>query len=433
MSSYAEELKQIETPAFQEKLRLLYGGEEATLREQTARYQRMIRRHEELIASEKPLWMISAPGRAEIIGNHTDHNRGKVLAAAVNLDALAAVTPREDDMVRLYCEGFEPVELSLQDLSRRDSEVNTTAALARGVAFRMRELGCQIGGFDAVITSTVRVGSGLSSSAAIEVLLCAVFDALYNGNALTAESRAKISQFAENVYFGKPSGLLDQMASSVGGLCYMDFEKDEPEIQALQYDFAEKGYSLIVTATGGSHDDLTPDYAAIPTEMRAIAACFGKANLREIDAQDFLNAIPQIREKLRAEGLPADRALLRAWHFYSENDRVVRLCQALRADRLPEGLQIIRESGISSFCYLQNIYPNPLRQEQSLGLMMAETLLKEDGAWRIHGGGFAGTTLSFVPKAVQDEFIHRMEETFGQGACAILNVRPMGPCALRLN
>lgn len=259
-------------------------------------------------------------GRTEIGGNHTDHNRGKVLAAAVNLDTLAAVSPRADGVVNIHSEGYAPLTLSLDDLSVHEAEKGTTAALVRGVADGLQKAGLRVGGFDAVITSTVRSGSGLSSSAAVEVLLCAIFDEIYNEGKLDFKRRAQISQYAENVYFGKPSGLMDQMASSAGGLVYIDFQNDDPEVREISYDFAAKGYALVVVNSGGSHDNLTEFYAAIPQEMRAVAACFGETYLRRVQPEQFMQMVPQLRERLK--NVNADRAILRAAHYFAENRRV---------------------------------------------------------------------------------------------------------------
>ena len=299
MNKYAQMISQLKTPEVMKQLTYIYGQREGMLVSQTARYTRLLKRHEEIVNNSDNLLMISAPGRTEIGGNHTDHNRGKVLAAAVNLDTLAAVTPRNDNIVNIHSEGYAPMSVDLNDLAMVEAEKGTTAALVRGVANKLKEEGYAIGGFDAVMTSTVRGGSGLSSSAAVEVLLCAIFDELYNGgHALDAKHRARISQYAENVYFGKPCGMLDQMASSLGGLAYMDFKEDDPELQAVSYDFAAKGYALVVVNTGGSHDDLTDDYAAVPAEMRAVAAFFGESSLRRVQIRK------EVGRPLRRDSLP---------------------------------------------------------------------------------------------------------------------------------
>ena len=259
---------------------------------QTARYIHIVKKHEELVDAQGPVLLVSAPGRTEIGGNHTDHNKGKVLAAAVNLDTLAAVSARGDGRVRVFSEGYPALEMDLAELLPQEEEKGTSASLIRGVAAKMKEMGYPIGGFDAVITSLVRGGSGLSSSASFEVLVCAILDALYGGWSMDPQVRAQISQYAENIYFGKPSGLMDQMASSVGGLTFMDFKDDQANIVELNYDFARKGMALVVVNTGGSHDDLTPLYAAIPEDMRAVAAYFGEKHLRRVRPEQFMQAIP---------------------------------------------------------------------------------------------------------------------------------------------
>lgn len=431
MNQYPQMLGQLKTPEVMKQLNYLYGQRDGMLVMQTTRYSRLLKKHEEIVNNSDCVYMISAPGRTEIGGNQVDHNRGKVLAAAVNLDTLAAVSPRNDGVVNIYSEGYAPLSLSLDDLSVHEEERGTTASLVRGVASKMKEEGYAIGGFDAVMTSTVRSGSGLSSSAAVEVLFCVIFDELYNGGkALEPKHRAQISQYAENVYFGKPCGLMDQMASSVGGLAYIDFQDDDPEVQAISYDFAAKGYALVVVNTGGSHDDLTADYSAVPEEMRAVAACFGEPCLRRVLPESFMQAIPQLRTKLEIPH--ADRAIMRAAHYFAENRRVADQVSALQRDDLQDFFRLIIESGRSSFCYLQNIFATSDKQELSLGLMLSEQKLNQDGAWRVHGGGFAGTTLNFVPQKKLDSFVRDMEAVFGADSCNVLDIRPIGPACIRL-
>ena len=427
MNNYAMMIRNLKTPEVMDRLSHLYGGRDGMLVEQTGRYAAMIKRHEDLFHAEGEVQLISAPGRTEIGGNHTDHNKGKVLAAAVNLDTLSAVSAREDMIVHLHSEGYPALTLDLSDLSVKEEEMGTTAALIRGVAARMVELGYKIGGFDACVTSSVASGSGLSSSAAFEVMVCAILDSLYNGFVIDYKTRAKISQYAENVYFGKPSGLLDQMASSAGGLVTVDFKHEDPDVRALSYDFAAKGYALVVVATGGSHADLTDDYAAIPAEMKAVAAHFGEPHLRRVRFEEFLQAIPALRGKV------SDRAILRAMHFFQENERVTRQVAALDQDNVFAFLWEIICSGRSSYMYLQNVYAKPEDQSLSLALSMAEQmLLDRDGAWRIHGGGFAGTTLNFVRQQDLDMFISAMEGAFGEHCCHVLDIRPEGAAVIKL-
>ena len=430
MIDYARMLRNLKSPEVVDRLSHLYGNRDGMLVEQTTRYTMMLKRHEDLFHADSEVLLVSAPGRTEIGGNHTDHNRGKVLAAAVNLDTLAAVSARKDMEVHLHSEGYRPLVVDLSDLSVRPREKGTTAALIRGVAARMKELGYKIGGFDACATSSVASGSGLSSSAAFEVLICAIFDELYAGNKLDAKKRAIISQYAENVYFGKPSGLMDQMASSVGGLCYIDFQNPDPQVTAIPYDFAKMGYQLVVVNTGGSHDDLTPAYASIPAEMKAVAQCFGQPDLRSVLPEQFMRELPRVRQQLKDQN--ADRAIMRAAHYFAENRRVSELVCALQRDDMPAFLNLIIESGRSSFEYLQNIFATSDRQELALALMLSQSKLQNSGAWRVHGGGFAGTTLNFVPNAMLDSFVKEMELVFGQHSCNVLAIRPEGPACIKL-
>lgn len=364
--------------------------------------------------------LISAPGRTELSGNHTDHNRGKVLAAAVNLDTVAVVSPRQDLLMRLCSDGYPPIELTLDQLSPIPEEAGKTSALIRGVAARMQELNYPIGGFDAAVTSNVLSGSGLSSSAAFEVLICAIFDGLYGNWQVSPKVRAQIAQYAENMYFGKPCGLMDQMASSVGGLVAIDFKKDDPDVKPLNYDFAQKGYAVVVVNTGGSHDDLTADYAAIPAEMKQVAAYFGEEVLRKVRPEQLYQEMAGLRKKV------SDRALLRAIHYFNENRRVADQVAALEQDDLNAFFQYVIDSGHSSFMYLQNVMARHEEQQLSLALALAESQLRGKGAWRVHGGGFAGTTLNFVPQAQVPSFIEQMEAAFGPRSCLTLDIRPEG-------
>lgn len=428
MNQYANMIRSLKSPEGTQRLMHLYGDRDGMLLEQTTRYIGILKRHEELFHEEdKEILLISAPGRTEIGGNHTDHNRGRVLAAAVNLDTLSAVSARDDMQVHVYSDGYAPLVLDLSQLDVVEAEKGTTAALIRGVAGRMQALGYKIGGFNAAVTSSVASGSGLSSSAAFEVMTCAILDQLYNGFTIDFVTRAKIAQYAENVYFGKPSGLLDQMASSAGGLVTVDFRNEDPEVRAMSFDFAKYGYALVVVATGGSHADLTDDYAAIPAEMKEVAACFGEPYLRRVRPEEFYQALPKLRGKV------SDRALLRAMHFFEEDERVVRQVSALdRADLFAFMWEIIC-SGRSSYMYLQNVYARKEDQSLSLALALAEHMLADkDGAWRIHGGGFAGTTLNFVPAAQLSHFIENMEAAFGQHCCHVLDIRPEGPAVVKL-
>ena len=421
-----EMIRNLKTQEMKERLGTLYGNDEETVAAQQERYAALIRRHTETFGEGGDIVLVSAPGRTEIGGNHTDHNHGRVLAAAINLDALCAATARDDMKVRFHSEGYPALEMDLTDLKPRREEEGTTKALIRGVAAGVQEAGYTIGGFDAVVTSTVSGGSGLSSSAALEVMLTGVLDALFNRFDMPYVLRAQISQRAENIWFGKPSGLLDQIASAAGGLVTVDFrDTQNPEVKALQYDFARKGYSLVVVATGGSHADLTHCYAAIPTEMKAVAACFGQEFLRGVTVPMLLEKSGEIRKQA------GDRALMRAFHFVTENDRVPEQVAALEEDRMEDFLRLIIESGRSSYMYLQNVYAPETDQTLSLALCLAEEMLRGKGAWRIHGGGFAGTTLNFVPTQDVKRFTDTMDRVFGKGACKVLNIRPEGAACLK--
>ena len=420
--SYTEEMiGRLLSEKVQDQLRYLYGSDKEIVEKQTKRYADLLLRHTALFGERSDVQLISAPGRTEIGGNHTDHNNGRVLAASVNLDALCAASSRDDLKVCFHSEGYDPIEMDLTDLSVHPEETGTTKGLIRGVAYGMKQAGYRIGGFDAAVTSTVAGGSGLSSSAALEVMLTGVLDSLYNEFKMPYVLRAQISKQAENIYFGKPSGLLDQMASAAGGLVTVDFrDTDRPEVEAISYDFAKKGYSLVVVATGGSHANLTDHYAAIPAEMKSVAQCFGQPVLRGLTVEQMTEKIGELRSKV------SDRALLRAFHFIQEDERVPEQVAALKEDRIRDFLKLIIDSGRSSYMYLQNIYADPADQSLSLALCLAENMLQGRGAWRIHGGGFAGTTLNFVPQDLTEKFVNVMEQAFGKGACSVLNIRHVG-------
>jgi len=413
-------MEALNTPRGQERLTRLYGHRDDAPQRQTARYAALITRHAQLFGPQEKVLLVSAPGRTEIVGNHTDHNRGRVLAAAISLDTLAAVSPRGDMVVRLHSEGYPEIELDLADLAPRHDEEGTTAALIRGVADGMQRRGYRVGGFDAAVTSQVLSGSGLSSSAAFEVMVCCALDALYNGGTVDAVVRAQIAQYAENVHFGKPSGLMDQMASSVGGMTAIDFEHDQPVIDPLGFDFDQAGYALVVVSPGGSHDDLTPQYAAIREEMTAVAHQLGADTLRGADRAQFDGQMAALRAQL------GDRAVLRAMHYYTENQRVTDAVAALRAHDLPLFFDQVNASGRSSWQWLQNIAASDRDQPLALALALAQELLMGHGACRVHGGGFAGTTLNFVPNNKLEQFVDQMSAVFGHGCCYVLDVRPEG-------
>ncbi len=422
MDSYARLLAAIRRPYATERFTRLYGHQEGGLAFQITRYSRLAKAHEDIFHdNHAPLFMVSAPGRTEIGGNHTDHNNGCVLAAAVNLDTLACVAKTEGNEVRIHSEGYPEVVVQLDELEAREEEKGTSAALVRGVARGMKEKGMQIGGFHAAMVSSVMGGSGLSSSAAYEVLIAKIFETLYNEGELDAISRAQLSQYAENEYFGKPSGLMDQMACSNGGLVNIDF-KAEPKVKPLQFNFAEAGYQLVVVNTHSSHDDLTDEYASIRTEMLQVAAHFGEKVLRFVRPEQVYQQMNPLRETL------GERAVLRAMHFFFENERVKQQVHALENGDLPSFFAAVNASGKSSWELLQNIYPGGSKsQPMALALAVAQVLLNGEGACRVHGGGFAGTTLDFVPAGKTESFVQRMEQVFGPGSCVVLDVRNDGP------
>lgn len=367
--------------------------------------------------------LFSAPGRTEIGGNHTDHQHGRVLAAGVDLDILAAAAANDSGVIRVQSEGYPLITVELDRLTPVPEEENTTAALIRGVAARMRELGCPVGGVEAYMVSNVPGGSGLSSSAAFEVLMGTMLNGLFWGGRATAVEIAQIGQYAENVFFGKPCGLMDQTASSVGGVVAIDFlDPGSPVVESISLDLAANGYALCILDSGADHADLTDEYAAVTRELKAVCGCFGKAVLREVPEEDFLAGLPQAR---RAAG---DRGVLRAFHIYEENRRAAAEAQALRKGDFAGFLRLVRESGRSSAMYLQNIVPAGAaeHQEMMVTLALAERLLEGRGAVRVHGGGFAGTAQAYVPLEELERFRAGIEAALGEGSCHVVTIRPVG-------
>jgi len=368
-------------------------------------------------------YIFSGPGRTEISGNHTDHQHGCVLAGAVNLETTAQVSFNGSDLIRVFSDGFEPVTVNLTELSPRPEEYNTTAALVRGVAAAFDHRGAKLQGIDAVVHSTVLPGSGLSSSAAFEVLFGTIFNELFLDQKLNAIEIAQIGQYAENVYFGKPSGLMDQMASSVGGMVFIDFENpSDPYVEKLDFDFEKAGYALCIIDSGADHADLTDEYAAVTKELKEVCSHFGKEVLREIPEEEFVQNIPALRETV------PDRAILRAMHFYRENDRVRKQVAALKNNNFEAFLQLVSESGRSSWMYLQNITPTGAvaHQDVAVALSVCDLFLQGRGAYRVHGGGFAGTIQAFVPVDMLDPFKANIEAVLGKGKCHILSIRSQG-------
>ena len=416
----AETILQLQSEICRETLCRLYGKK--NLENQTKRYINALNAFNAHYGDGE-VQIYSAPGRTEVGGNHTDHQNGKVLAASVNLDAVAVVLPKPGTEIRLFSEGYGEVVADISNLDASREEYGTTKALIRGVASAMQKRGYAIGAFDAYVTSDVLSGSRLSSSAAFEVLLGNIFSGLYNESKVDAITLAQIGQEAENIHFGKPCGLLDQMAASVGSLVYVDFfNPKNPEVQPVKMDLQDYGYALCVVDTKGSHADLTDDYAAIPKEMRAVAAAFGKTILSEVDKKAFYHNIPELREKL------GDRAVLRAMHWYAETARVPAQKKALEDGNFAEFLRLVKASGASSYQYLQNVYTprNVESQSISVALALSEDILGSRGVSRVQGGGFAGTIQAYVPEDMVDVYRSGMEAVFGEGACYILSIRPVG-------
>ena len=418
-----------------EQLSRVYGSDSTALQAAAERYAGAI---EDFVATfpqhqNSPLMLFSAPGRTEIGGNHTDHQHGRVLAAGVNLDVIAVVAKNQEGILRVKSRGFNKTDIvNLSDLSPKAAEQNRSASICRGIAARFQALGFRIGGFDAYTTSNVLKGSGLSSSAAFEVLLGTIFSQGFNEGKADAVLVAQIGQYAENHYFGKPCGLMDQTASSVGSFVSIDFENPEkPVVEKITFDFADYGYAMCIVDSQADHSDLTDDYASIPAEMKQVAAYFGKQVLRQVAEEEFYSQI----KGLRGSGM-SDRAILRAIHFLAENKRVAQQVKALKEGDFQTFLKLIQASGESSFLYNQNVFSPryPAQQAVSLALALSEKLLKEKGgAWRVHGGGFAGTIQAFVPIDWLTYYKNEMEAVFGTDSCHIISVRPVGGTCLLMD
>ena len=396
--------------------------DESKLSTQKNRYINALTEYKKLFTDELD-GIYSAPGRSEIGGNHTDHQHGKTLAASINDDAIAMVKSTDKNVVNVLSEGYDMITIDLNDIDKKDSEEGTTIALIKGVIKGVKDHGYNIGGFNAYITSNVLSGSGLSSSAAFETLIGTILSGLYNDMKIPAVEIAIIGQYAENYYFGKPCGLLDQTASSVGGLCHMDFiNPKEPAVTKVDFDMESYGYSLCITDTKGSHADLTDDYAAVPKEMKEVASFFGKEVLIEVDEAEVIKNATAIREKY------SDRAFLRAIHFYEENKRVNQEVEALKTGDIDTFLKTVNASGNSSYKYLQNVYTNHDVEHQnvSVALMLSELFLGNNGVARVHGGGFAGTIQAFVKNEAVADYKKKMDIVFGDGACNVLKIRKYG-------
>lgn len=367
--------------------------------------------------------LFSAPGRSEVGGNHTDHQHGEVLAASINLDTIGVVRATDDNQVRIISDDYDEVIISLNDIEAKVEEKGTTIALIKGVIAGFVERDYKVGGFCAYVTSDVLIGAGLSSSAAFETLIGIIISGLYNDMSISAIEIAIIGQYAENIYFGKPCGLMDQMACSVGNLVHIDFKNPKnPEVEKLDFNMSEHGYSLCITDTKGSHADLTDEYAAVPQEMKAVANYFGKEVLRDVTYGEVIKEIVALRKKL------GDRSVLRAVHFLCENERVMKEVNALKCGDMNLFLDNVKESGDSSFKYLQNVYSNNDVENQniSIALMMSDVSLKKEGVSRVHGGGFAGTIQAFVKNDFVATYKVQMDHVFGKGSCKDLKIRKYG-------
>ena len=422
MSTTAQLREEIKSGMLDDRFKRVYVTEKE-VKEQYDRYCSLADDFDEVFSSDRDVRLFSAPGRTEVGGNHTDHNHGRVLAAGINLDAIALASKNDDNTVRVKSRGYAMDVIDLSDLSVHKDEDGHSPALVRGVCQGFLNNGYNVGGFDAVTASRVLSGSGLSSSAAYEVLVGTMLNYLYNDGKVDPVTIAKIAQYAENEYFGKPCGLMDQMACSVGSFITIDFkDPSEPVIEKVDFDFASCGHSLCIVDTKGSHSNLTDEYAAIRLEMESVAAQFSKKVLREVDEKDFLAKIPELRKAV------GDRAVLRAMHFYKDNERVLREVDALKKNDFEQFKKLVIESGDSSYMYNQNVFAvkQPEVQPVSIALALSEQVLDGKGAWRVHGGGFAGTIQAFVPNELLEEYKTTLEAVFGEGSCYVLAIRPVG-------
>ena len=418
----------LSSAALQQQFAVLYGSDPDQLTAQKSRWLHLA----DLFASQFPnhteVRLFSTPGRTEVGGNHTDHQHGRVLCASVDLDIIAVAAPNHDHVVRLKSEGFPQMDvIDLNQLEIIDTEKEHSASLIRGIAAAFHQRGYKIGGFDAYTSSHVPKGSGLSSSAAFEVLVATMMDQMWSGGVVSPLERAMAGQFAENRYFGKPSGLMDQCGCSVGGFIGIDFKTPgQPIVTPIQLDFGQSGYCLIITNTGGNHADLTDEYASIPRDMKLVASLLGQAVLRDVEPDIFWQKLADLRDKVN------DQALLRAIHFFQDDNRVSLQTAALQAGDIDQFLSLVRASGNSSRSQLQNVYATRYFQEQpiSLALSLSEHVLAGKGACRVHGGGFAGTIQAFVPMDLADAYLVAMRSLFGANAPWKMRIRSVGSTEL---
>ncbi len=422
--------KALKNGEFNEKIRYMYACEEEKASFYAGRYEEIIDGFAEAFEYEpEEMRLFSAPGRTEIGGNHTDHQHGCVLAASLNLDVIGAVALNGRDEIRIKSKGYPMDIIRLDELEPSESEYDRASALIRGVVSKIKDMGYTIKGFDAYTVSSVLKGSGMSSSAAFEVLVGTIINGLFCNEEIDAVQIAQIAQYAENVYFGKPCGLMDQMASSVGAVVAIDFaDTEKPVVNKVEYDFTKSGYSLCIIDSGADHADLTNEYAAITVEMRMVANYFGKDFLREVDPKEFSDKLAEVRAAVKN-----DRAILRAIHYFNDNIRAQEEVEALKEDDFERFLDIVKKSGRSSFMYLQNVYASSMPEQQAVSLTLAlcDEILGDAGASRVHGGGFAGTVQAFVPNESVKEFKEKIEAVLGEDMCHILSIRPVGGIELK--
>lgn len=422
MIKYKEMLDGLQKNTYDLRIKEVYGSNQEDSKAIKGRITNLVEEYAKIFETSQ-VEIFSAPGRTEIGGNHTDHQQGCVIAGSISLDILACVSQNDSTIIRIKSEGFPLSEVDISEETPQDDEVNTSESLIRGIATAIKHRGYKVAGFDAYMTSNVLKGSGLSSSAAYEVMIGVIIDHLYCKDELGSVEIAKIGQYAENEFFKKPSGLMDQMASAVGGIILIDFkDPKDPIIKKVDYNFVEKGYALCIVDTGGDHANLTDEYSAIPFEMKAVAQALGGKVLSDITYETFMNHIKEVREKTN------DRAVLRAIHYFEESKRAVQEANLLLKDDFEGFLKVLNESGRSSYMYLQNVYctGTPTQQPVCMVLAMCDYLLKGRGGYRVHGGGFAGTIQAFVPIDMLETFKSSMEDLLGEGKCHILSIRPIG-------
>lgn len=414
---------------FNEQLKYVYACDDSNVVQYVNRYLEVMDGFDKIFGNAENISLFSAPGRTEIGGNHTDHQHGCVLAGSVNLDVIAAVALNGTNQVRIQSKGYKMDIIDLDDLEIKEEQFDKAISLIRGVIRKFVDLGYKVQGFDAYTISNVLKGSGLSSSAAFEVLIGTIINGLFADNEVSPVDIAKFGQFAENIYFGKPSGLMDQMASSVGSVVSIDFENTEtPIINKVDFNLSKYGYALCIIDSGADHADLTHEYAAVPSDMKLVANYFGKEYLRQVDQNEFMDKIKDIRNTIKN-----DRAVLRAYHFFHDTKNAVDEAEALKNGDFDKFLNLIKKSGYSSYMYLQNVYASsmPKSQAMSIALALCEELLGDKGAYRVHGGGFAGTVQAFVPFEMLNHFKISIENVLGEGMCHVLSIRPVGGYELK--